>query len=766
MPLRRGPHPDFERSMVSTVDATREVALQQPAGLTAEEAARLQAALDFVRPYYAGVPLVTGQDTLEFVQQVASTLTILKSDIETRIAGLLFQLPEVDPKVAEGIEARFGHEIADLVAGIRALMRLREQTASQPELVRSKNAAQLAAAQVETLRKMLLAMAPDMRVVLIRLASRLTTLRFFAERRIEDDLTHQFARETFDLYAPLANRLGIWQLKWELEDLAFRFLEPETYKRIARMLEEKRTEREAFLGRAIDRLSSVLAAAGIKAEVFGRPKHIYSIWAKMRGKSLDFSELYDVRACRIIVDDVKACYAALGIVHDTWAPIPSEFDDYIARPKPNGYQSLHTVVIGDDGRALEVQIRTAAMHHFAEYGVAAHWRYKEGGSAQSASQRYDEKIAWLRQLLAWKSEVVDTVVGQEESRREWVEKLRSTTLDERIYVMTPQARVIELPSGSTPIDFAYHLHSDVGHRCRGARVDGAMVPLNTPLKNGQTVEIITAKGEVAAAGAAGPSRDWLSPSYAASPRTRAKIRAWFNAIEHQETVAQGRTLIEKSLQREGRTAVNLEELAHKLGFPRLEELFLAVGKEQFSLRHVEQALHFAEPPRHAPPPDEVVARKSRASSVASGANSGVLVVGTTGLMTQLARCCKPAPPDPIVGFITRGKGVSIHRASCKNFIEMRIKGPERVIPTEWGSAGSETVYPVDIFVLASDRQGLLRDISEIFLREKINVVGVSTQSAKGLARMAFTAEISSTEQLNKALSIIREVQGVQDAHRQ
>jgi GTP pyrophosphokinase len=487
----------------------------------------------------------------------------------------------------------------------------------------------------------------------------------------------------------------------------------------------------------------------------------------MRGKSLDFSELYDVRAFRVIVDDIKTCYTVLGIVHNIWAPIPKEFDDYISRPKSNGYRSLHTVVVAEDGRALEVQIRTAEMHRFAEYGVAAHWRYKEtGGSQASGAQKYDEKIAWLRQLLAWKSEVVDTVVGQEEIKREWVEKLKSTVLDDRIYVLTPQARIIELPNGATPIDFAYHLHSDLGHRCRGARVDGTMVPLNTPLKNGQTVEIISAKGSVQAAG---PSRDWLSPGYVVSPRTRSKIRAWFNAIEHRETVATGRGHIEKTLQREGKTAVNLEELAHKLGFSKIEDLFLSVGKEEFSLRHVEQALHGEEQAGKALKavnPDElVIAKKSKASSIVQGAKSGVLVVGTDGLMTQLAKCCRPAPPDPIVGFVTRGKGVSIHRVSCKNFAQMRSRTPERVIQTAWGNAESETVYPVDIFVLASDRQGLLRDISDIFLREKINVIGVSTQSSKGQARMAFTAEIRSTAQLMKALTVIREVNGVLEAKR-
>jgi GTP pyrophosphokinase len=615
-------------------------------------------------------------------------------------------------------------------------------------------------AQVETLRKMLLAMASDMRVVLVRLASCVTTLRYFADHKRFDELTRAYGREVLDLYAPLANRLGIWQLKWELEDLSFRFLEPETYKRIAKMLEEKRMMREGFVQSSINRLQGELAAAGIKAEVSGRPKHIYSIWSKMRGKELDFSELYDVRAFRVIVADVKTCYTVLGLVHHIWTPIPKEFDDYISRPKPNGYQSLHTVVTAEDGRPLEVQIRTQEMHHFAEYGVAAHWRYKEEGGSSFKGQKYDEKIAWLRQLLAWKTDVADAVTGQDDLQKEWVEKLKATTLDDRIFVLTPQARVLELPVGATPIDFAYYLHSEVGHRCRGAKIDGVMVPLNTALKNGQTCEIITAKGP---AGSAGPSRDWLSPGYTVSSRTRSKIRAWFHALDLAETLAQGRALVEKSLQREGKTAVNLEALAHKLGFAKVDELFIAVGKEKFSLRHVEAALHETV---EAPPADDAaVVNKSRASSVEQGAKSGVLVVGTEGLMTALARCCKPAPPDPIVGFVTRGKGVSIHRLNCKNFAEMRAKAPERVIQTEWGSKLSDTVYPVDLFILAGDRQGLLRDISEVFSREKINVTGVNTQSAKGQARMIFTAEIGSTAQLQKALAAIKEVPGVQEARR-
>jgi GTP pyrophosphokinase len=750
--------------MVS-IAALGDATTQLVSGLGPDDCARVQAALDFAQEAYGERHASSGQSAFEFSLGVAVTLALLRSDAETRIAGLLFELCLVEPLVAETLEDRFGKEVADMVHGVHQLIRLRDLTAANSAnsvpVGRGKNAAQQALAQVETLRKMLLAMASDMRVVLVRLASCVTTLRYFAEIKRFDDLTRNYGSEVLDLYAPLANRLGIFQLKWELEDLSFRMMEPDTYKRIAKMLEEKRMLRESFVQSSIERLEAELASASIRAEVSGRPKHIYSIWKKMRGKELDFTGLYDVRAFRVIVEDIKTCYAVLGVVHNIWTPIPKEFDDYISRPKSNGYQSLHTVVTAEDGRPLEVQIRTQEMHNFAEYGVAAHWRYKEEGGSNFKSQQYDEKIAWLRQLLAWKSDVVaDAVAGQEDLQREWVEKLKSATLDDRIFVLTPQARVIELPQGATPIDFAYHLHSEVGHRCRGAKIDGVMVPLNTALKNGQTCEIITAKGP---AGSAGPSRDWLSPGYTVSSRTRTKIRAWFHAQELAETLAHGRALVEKSLQREGKTAVNLEALAHKLGFAKVDDLFIAVGKEKFSLRHVEAALH--DPADSPPPEDAAVVNKSRASSVEQGAKSGVLVVGSEGMLTMLAKCCKPAPPDPIVGFVTRGKGVSIHRASCKNFGEMASKAPERVIETDWGRADRETVYPIDIFILASDRQGLLRDISEVLAREKINVIGVNTQTTKGSARMVFTAEIGSTAQLQKALAAIGEVGGVQEARR-
>ncbi|WAV91757.1 bifunctional (p)ppGpp synthetase/guanosine-3',5'-bis(diphosphate) 3'-pyrophosphohydrolase [Oxalobacter aliiformigenes] len=729
-------------------------------GLSSDDGRLVMDAYAFARESYADINLDSGQPAIEFSKSIGLILAELNSDAQTRIAGLLAVLPKYNPDVAEQIEARFGVEVSNLVDSVRKLFKLRDLTGGLEEIGHGKNAAQIRKAQAETLRKMLLAMAADMRVVMIRLAARMAALRYLARKKDDSDVSRHYAKETLEIYAPLANRLGIWQVKWELEDLSFRFIDPDAYRKIAKSLEEKRTEREDFIRRIMARLKEELDAAGIKAEVTGRPKHIYSIYNKMRGKSLDFSQMYDLRAFRVIVSDIKTCFTVLDIIHRLWTPILKEFDDYISRPKPNGYQSLHTVVVAENGQPFEVQIRTQEMHRLAEFGVAAHWRYKETGGSTFVAQQYDEKISYLRQLLSWKTDV-DDAVAEEDTHKEWVEKIKSTTLDDRIYALTPQARVIDLPQGATPIDFAYQVHSDVGHRCRGARVDGVMVPLNTPLKSGQTVEIITAKG---ATGNIGPSRDWLSPGYAVNPRTHAKIRAWFNGIEYQETIAGGRAVIEKLLQREGKTAVNLEELARKLEFSKVEEMFFAAGKEKLNLRNVEMILHGQETVKETDHDDDII-RKSRASSVASGAKSGILVVGTEGLLTQMAKCCKPAPPDPIVGFVTRGKGVSIHRKDCKNFLEMERKTPERVIQTTWGTPEPDTVYPVDIYVLAGDRQGLLRDISDVFMREKINVVGVRTQSSKGQARMSFTVEIVSTDSLNKAMQMIGEVGGVMQVKR-
>lgn len=724
--------------------------------------------LAFVREHAGDARLSSGELLADHAAGTASIMGKLNVDPPAVQAAALFALtPHLNDPERE-LAARFGDEVARLVSDVRKLLRLgtvslRVAQNAAPEA--GRDAAAERRAQIEALRKMLLAFAQDIRVVLIRLASRLQSLRYYAAAKVAPP--PDVARETLEIYAPLANRLGIWQLKWELEDLAFRFEDPVTYKRIAKLLDEKRVEREAYVAEAIGSLQRELAAAHIQAEVSGRPKHIYSIWRKMRGKELDFSELYDVRAFRVIVSDIKDCYTVLGIVHHLWQPVPKEFDDYISRPKPNGYKSLHTVVIGDDGRAFEVQIRTHEMHNFAEYGVAAHWRYKEAGARGyggqfSASDKYDEKIAWLRQLLAWKDDVEDG--GGAAGGKAWAQ-LRETTLDDdHIYVLTPQARVIALPQGATPVDFAYHLHSELGHRCRGARVDGAMVPLNTPLANGQTVEIVAVKE-------GGPSRDWLNSQlgYLKSPRARQKVRAWFNAIEHEENIAHGRALVEKTLQREGRTSVNLDNLAAKLGFKTPEELFSVVGKEEFSLRNVEQALSDAPPPEPAPEAPADFEKRSSGASVAHGASTGVLVVGVDALLTQLARCCRPAPPDPISGFVTRGKGMSIHRSDCATFRRMAERAPERVLQTTWsadvlGGRGA-SVYPVDLMIEATDRQGLLRDISEVFAREKLNVVGVKTQTRRNAAFMQFTVEISNSAQVQRACTLLGEVQGVVRAGR-
>ncbi|WP_175881626.1 bifunctional (p)ppGpp synthetase/guanosine-3',5'-bis(diphosphate) 3'-pyrophosphohydrolase [Burkholderia sp. BCC0044] len=724
--------------------------------------------LAFVRERAGDVRLSSGELLADHSAGTAAIMRTLNVDPHAMQAAALFVLtPHLSDPERELTE-RFGDEVARLVADVRKLLRLgtvslRAAQNAKPDS--GRDAAEERRTQIEALRKMLLAFAQDIRVVLIRLASRLQSLRYYAAAKL--DPPPDVARETLEIYAPLANRLGIWQLKWELEDLAFRFEDPVTYKRIAKLLDEKRIEREAYVTQAIARLQHELAQAHIQADVSGRPKHIYSIWRKMRGKELDFSELYDVRAFRVIVPDIKDCYTVLGIVHHLWQPVPKEFDDYISRPKPNGYKSLHTVVIGDDGRAFEVQIRTQEMHRFAEYGVAAHWRYKEAGARGyggqfSASDKYDEKIAWLRQLLAWKDDVED---GTEVSGDQAWAQLRETSLDDdHIYVLTPQARVIALPQGATPVDFAYHLHSELGHRCRGARVDGVMVPLNTSLANGQTVEIVAVKE-------GGPSRDWLNLQlgYLKSSRARQKVRAWFNSIEQEENIAHGRALIEKTLQREGKTSVSLDNLAAKLGFKSPEELFSVVGKEEFSLRNVEHALSDAPPPEPAPEAPADFEKRSSGASVAHGASTGVLVVGVDALLTQLARCCRPAPPDPISGFVTRGKGMSIHRSDCPTFRRMVERAPERVLQTTWsadvlGGRGA-SVYPVDLMIEASDRQGLLRDISEVFAREKINVVGVKTQSRRNAAFMQFTVEVSNSAQVQRACTLLGEVQGVVRAGR-
>jgi len=714
-------------------------------GLDEAGQALLARAGAWAQPRFGGQTSSHGEPLDQHGAGVTCILAALQTDAVTRAAGLLAALPvtfssQRDPQ--PDLAAVFGMELARLVQGAHALVRLGLTTRASPD------SASASGVQKEMLRKMLLAMAADLRIVLMRLASRLQTLRWHAASKTPCEL--DFARESLDLYAPLANRLGVWQLKWELEDLSFRFLEPVRYKTIAGLLEEKRAERERFVADVMRRVSQALADAGIQAEVTGRPKHIYSIWNKMRIKRLNFSQLYDLRAVRVIVPDVRACYTALGLVHALWTPLADEFDDYISRPKPNGYRSLHTVVRDETGRSFEVQIRTQDMHRFAEYGMAAHWRYKEAGAQGgqiAASSDYDRQLSWLRQLLAWNSEV-----GGE--RPEAPGEGANGLGDGRIYVLTPQARVVELPAGATPVDFAYHLHTDLGHRCRGAKVDGHMVALHTRLSTGQTVEITAAK-----------ARDWLNPNlgFLASPRARAKVRAWFNAVELQQRITHGQALVEKALQRLGRTSVKLEQLAQQLGFARVDDLYVAVAKDEFSLHQIDALFAPAAPPA-TDATETFLAGGSRTESVTKSGKSGVLVVGVDSLLTQLARCCRPAPPDAIAGFVTRGRGVSIHRADCASFHALARDHAERIIDVAWGET-ADTLYPVDLDVRASDRPGLLRDLSEVFARLRLNVVGVNTQSRQSLAHMVFTVEVRDGGQLAKALTALRDVSGVLEARR-
>ena len=696
----------------------------------------------FARPLYEGQTLSSGEPVWPHALGLSASLASIGLDAAAQAAGVLFAAPKFLDGT-EKLEQAFGAEVAALAGGTERLYRLRVLTRAS------------AGEQNEILRKMVLGMVEDIRVVLIRLASRTQTLRYFAKNDSAEKIG--FARETLNIYSPLANRLGVWQLKWEMEDLSFRFIEPELYKKIAQMLDQKRLERERYIEGAIQVLKSALRKIDLQAEVTGRPKHIYSIWNKMRAKSLDFAEVYDVRALRVIVPTAAECYSALGVVHDLWEPIPKEFDDYISRPKGNNYQSLHTAVLGPGGRTLEVQIRTEAMHRQAEFGIAAHWRYKESGGAgrgQAPARTelaFDNKIAWLRELLAWRDEVAGGAG--------WAEKTRKASLDDTIYVITPQGKVIDLPAGATPVDFAYTLHTDLGHRCRGAKVDGQMVPLDTPLQSGQRVEIVAAKS-------GGPSRDWLNPSlgFLKSHRARGKVRQWFNARELAATVAQGRATVEKEQRREGALKASLEQLAHKLGFEKPDELFAAVAREEVNLRQLQGALResaglAAEVKTEAKP------RKARAKSDSGG---GVLVVGVDRLMTQLAKCCKPVPPDPVRGFVTRGKGVSVHREDCASLRRLAERSPERLIEAQWGARtgkAADAAYPVDVLAIAADRQGLLRDIGEALARERINVTAVRTQSRGDLAHMRFSFEVADAAHLKRALAAVKQVRGVMRAGR-
>lgn len=713
----------------------------------------------FAEPFLRHATLETGENAWLHAKAVSQILLDIGGSEAMQAASYLVYTCEHLNKPLEVIGQAFDENLASLAVETTKLMHMQKQT-------RLATGKITATAHTETVRKMLLAFSRDLRVVMLRLASRLQSLRYFAASKTE--VSESMARESLQVFAPLANRLGIWQIKWEMEDLSFRFLEPQTYKETARLLDEKRTLREDYVEQLREQLQTDLAKQGIKAEVQGRPKHIYSIVKKMRGKALGFDQVFDIRALRVIVAEIDDCYGALGWVHAQFSPISDEFDDYIAKPKANGYQSLHTVVRDASGQAIEVQIRTQSMHDKAEHGVAAHWVYKEAGAkgyaGVSATGSYDAKIAVLRQLLAWERDLTQT--DQTEVSQE-----SAAILSDRIYVLTPEAAVVELPQGATAVDFAYTLHTDLGHRCRGAKLDGVMVPLNTPLKNGQTVEINAAKE-------GGPSRDWLNADlgYLTSSRAKSKVRAWFNALAMMETIARGREAVEKLLQREGKTAIKLVDLAVQLGFKSADDLFEVVGKDEYSLRTIEA---FFKPPAPELSTEELLHKRAKAEKIPTG---GVLVVGVDSLLTQLAKCCKPAPGDAIGGYVTRGKGVSIHRQSCSNFQALVARNEAndegRVIDVAWAndksanttsSNSANDVYPVDVVIEAADSQGLLKAILEVFSKDKLNVIAANTQSHRSsggdTAVMTFTVEVTNSARLNKVLSQVLEVQGVRSARR-
>ena len=668
---------------------------------------------------------------------VADLLVDLRMDDEVVAAALLHE------GIAEGrigraaVRERFGDGVARLVEAIAKLDVIGELHQSGQHQANR---------QLESLRKLLLAMAQDVRVVVIKLAMRLHTLRQL--NRVTNPEQQRIAQETLDLFTPLANRLGMGRLKWEMEDLALRYLDPVSYKQIAAALDERRADRERYIARVMTELSDHLLQAGIRADVGGRVKHIYSIWRKMQRKNLAFERVFDVRAVRVLVDTVNDCYAALGVVHTHWSPIEREFDDYIAQPKPNGYQSLHTAVVGPEGRAVEVQIRTAAMHQHAELGVAAHWRYKEGVARGDVDE---QQIAWLRQMLEYREEAGD--------EGDLLERFKAEAFQDRVYAITPKGGIVELPQGATPLDFAYHVHTEVGHRCRGAKVDGRIVPLTYELNSGEQVEVLTAK-------LGGPSRDWLSPhlGYVKSNRARAKIRQWFVQQDQDQSIAAGRAALEREFQRLGLRHLKLEKVAEKLDFAKPDDLFAAIGHGALTMTQVVARIQDLAPPPPAFGDSLPIARKPR-PPVADYGKGDVRIRGVGRLLTQLARCCQPAPYDPIAGYITQNRGVTIHRQDCANLLALANRHHERIIEVDWGE--TPDTYPADILIVAHDRSGLLRDITSILANEQVNVLGADTHTDRdtSIARMGLTLEITDVVQLSRVLDKIGQLANVMEAYR-
>ena len=681
----------------------------------------------------------TGEPYIMHPLAVATILAELRLDPETVAAALLHDVAEDTPFGVDYVRKEFGENVAMMVDGVTKLKRidkLGDMGPKQPD------------AKMESLRKMFLAMVEDVRVVLIKLADRLHNMRTMEGQKPESQ--KRIARETLEIFAPLANRLGIWQIKWELEDSSFRYLEPDTYQQLSRSMAQKRAEREAWVAEVKQTLEEALAEGNIKGEISGRPKHIYSIYKKMKRKGVAFEQIYDIHGFRITVESIGDCYAALGIVHSKWRPIHGEFDDYIANPKDNLYQSLHTAVVGPEGRSMEVQIRTADMHRVAEYGIAAHWRYKE---QTSHDVNFGEKIAWIRQLMEWRQEVTDA--------DEFVDGMKTDVFQDRVYTFTPRGEVIDLPAGSTPIDFAYHIHTELGHRCRGGRVNGKLVPLDYQLSNGDQVEIIAAKR-------GSPSRDWLNPNtgYVTTQRARSKVRSWFRKQAREESAHQGRQIVEREMKR---LSINwsYESLTKLFHHERVEDFFAAVGYGDINTQQIAQRVLDAERREREKTEGPTLPSPGSGRREGSSAVEGVYILGAEGLLAQPARCCNPVPGDPVIGYVTRGRGVTIHKTNCPNIIAKVKSGDNsRLVEVQWGERNEET-YPVSIQVWAYDRAGLLRDVTSLVADEKINMRSAEalTGLKDNLALINATLEIQDVSQLTRIMTKIERLPNVMDVKR-
>lgn len=679
--------------------------------------------------------------------EMVGILLMLSMDLATLKAAILYPFVEAGLLQQEKLEEDFGPKIAKLVEGVLEMEAIR----SLQTLHRSETSPE----QVDNVRRMLLAMVEDVRAVVIKLAERIACLR---EAKLADEETRVLmAQEITNIYAPLANRLGIGQLKWELEDLAFRYLHPDTYKQIAKQLDEKRLDRERYIREFVQSLRDALAEAGVEAEVYGRPKHIYSIWRKMQKKHLEFNELFDVRAVRVVTKRLQDCYAALGIVHTHFHHIPREFDDYVANPKPNGYQSIHTVVVGEEGKTVEIQIRTDQMHQDAELGVAAHWRYKEGAQVAAKTSTFEDKIEWLRKLLAWQEDLSES--------GSLLDDLRSQVFEDRVYVFTPKGDVIDLPAGATPLDFAYHVHSMIGHRCIGTKVDGRIVPFTYTLQTGDQVEVITQKEP-------NPSRDWMNPNagFLRSSRARAKVATWFRKLDRDKNIAAGKELLEKELDRHNLTLSKVDKVVlERFHAEELDDLLAGIGSGDI---RINQLLNYLDTRYNKPTAEEedrrLLAKLEQKANVPfrPKPKDHIVVEGVGNLMTHIARCCQPIPGDGIQGFITMGRGVSIHREDCEQLKELTRRNPERLIEAVWGENYSGG-YGLTIRILSNDRSGLLRDITTVLANEKINVMGVRSRSnvREQTAEIDMELEIYNINAFNRALAKLSQLNDVISAKR-